>query len=356
MKRVLAAVAWIVLFLGWTVALLLPVPAQVGASENYLCVWEDGETTESYASAYAALVGAGEQGILLERDGASGVIAPTEAYARLYDALESDDLARLLAADGTGLSRLEHAAVQRTYSERLWYADEWFSWTGDGVGRTQLSEHAEAETITLFSGLPSAEVLARLGTTRLIVRGDVSVTADALLGTQVAELSVSEPYAFSDGVLTLDTAGGRRIVCGVPAAKKLTLPDAAFADAGALLACTQLEEVTVPFVGSAKNAAGAAFQQEFAYLFLNGARFEVPPSLKRVTVTGGELIAFAFYACPNVEYISACGLSVEDIEPQAFLGCTSLSELHSPRADVLLSGEFTQELLPCGCTRFVRVD
>ena len=134
------------------------------------------------------------------------------------------------------------------------------------------------------------------------------------------------------------------------------MPDADFADVGALLACTDLEEVTVPFVGSSKTGAGSSFEGEFAYLFLNGARFEVPSSLKKITVTGGELIAFAFYGCSDVRYISACGLAAEDVSPQAFLGCSSLEQLHSPREDVLLSGEFTQERLPCGCMLFVRVD
>ena len=88
MKRVLCVAFGAVLFLGWAIALVLPFPAQVGASENYLCSWEDGTTTESYASAYAALVGAGEQGVLLERDGKRGVVSASEAYRKLYADLE----------------------------------------------------------------------------------------------------------------------------------------------------------------------------------------------------------------------------------------------------------------------------
>ena len=75
-----------------------------------------------------------------------------------------------------------------------------------------------------------------------------------------------------------------------------------------------------------------------------------------MTVTGGVLTAFAFYACGGLEEIVACGVAEEDVSSQAFLGADGLRVLHSPRRDVRLAGAFSQTALPCGCTLFVRSD
>lgn len=354
MKRALGIVLAVLVFAGWAAAIAAPFPKAVGAAQTYECVWGSGTTSESYASAYASLAGAGGQGVVLERGGAYGVIAPSAAYRKVYAVLEGDDFAQLMSVSAHGLTRIERAAVWKTYSARLWYADEFFTWTGNGVGRTELSRRFDGSVLTAFSGLPSPETLAWLQTVRLELRGGAFVSAEDLVGTAVESIGVRAPYAFSDGVVTLDTAGGRRIVCGVPAAGTLVLPDADYADEGALLPCDRLTELTVPFAGSAKKDTGSDFHGELAYLFSTGTQYRVPESLKKVTVTGGTLRAFAFYACPELEEITACGVAEEDISAQAFLGCGSLRALHSPRRDVRLTGTFSARELPCGCTLFER--
>ena len=356
MRRAAASLLAAALLLGWAAALLFPLPASVGAlREEYLCRWETGEQALDYAAAYAALVGAGEEGVLLEQGGVQGTIPPTQAYRALLPMLEEGALAQLLSLSGQGLSRIERAAVWRTYSARLWNADgEWFSWTGNAVARTQLSARPYADTLTLFSDPPAAQVLAQLGTQRLVFRDAGTLTAHDLVGTRVSSVSLPAPYAFSQGVLTLDTAGGRRIVCGMPVATALVLPSAAFADEGALLACSALEEVTVPFAGSSAGGAGSDFRGEFAHLFSDNGRYCVPETLKRVTVTGGVLVAYAFYACSAVEEITACGVDAQDIARQAFLGAPALRTLHTPRRDVALSGEYAARTLACGCTLYTR--
>lgn len=357
MRRALCISCAALLFFGWAAALLLPPRGAVGAAaERYVCEWGGTRTEESYASAYASLAGARAEGVLLERGTEQGVIAPSAAYRTLYAALEGDDFAGLLAASAQGLTRIERAAVWRTYSARLWYAGEWFSWTGAGVERTELSAHADGRTVVLFSEPPAPDVLAELGTVSLDCRGGHAPRAEDLIGTRIGELRVSAPYACTEGVLTLETAGGRRIVCGVPAATALVLPDADFADEGALLPCRVLTEVTVPFVGSAKSGRGGSFRGEFAHLFSTGSRYDVPATLKKVTVTGGTLVSYAFYACPSVEEIVACGVAAENVSESAFLGCGGLRVLHAPRRDLLLTGRFSAQTLPCGCTLFVRTD
>lgn len=357
MKGALRIVGAGMFALAWAAALLFPLPAAAPvAQERYSCAWEGESTQESYASAYAALAGAGEEGVLLVRGSERGVIAPTQAYEELYSTLTQGSFAPLLAATAQGLTRIERAAVWRTFSPRLWYADEWFAWTGEGVARTQPGARFDGSTLVLFSDPPPDVQLAQLGTRTLIFRDAGTVTARDLVGTRIERIFIPAPYAFSKGVVTLDTAGGRRIVCGVPAARTLVLPDADFADEGALLACEELEALTLPFAGSAKSGEGTQFRGEFAHLFCDDGRYRVPPSLKKVTVTGGVLTAFAFYACGGLEEIVACGVAEEDVSSQAFLGADGLRVLHSPRRDVRLAGAFSQTALPCGCTLFVRSD
>ncbi len=348
-----ALCAFAVLFVTLWTLFLLPCTASFSAGEVKV-VWEDGTKYESYASAYSALVGAGEAGVLLERAGTCGVISPSAAYRKLYRTLEEGSFAALLSADAAGLSAIERAAVWRSYSVPRWYADGWFAWTGEKVAERPLASSDVCGRVTLFSGMPSAEQLSLLGVHTLVLRGeDVPAAAD-LAGTQVGTLEVSAPYAFSEGVLTYSTAGGVRVVCAVPGNRELSLPDADFMDEGALCACTQLTSLTLPYVGSAKAGAGTAYSGDFGWLFSDGERYRIPETLARIEVTGGSLQAFAFYGCGNVAHISACGVRAEDISVQAFAGCTGLQTLHSPRADVQLSGDFTQKSLPCGCTLFTR--
>lgn len=355
MKRAAAVMLAAVLFALWAAALLLPLPARAGEeAETYLCLWEDGTTKESYAAAYAALAGAQPDGVVLERDGKRGVIRAGEAYRALLAVLETGDLPALLSADGAGLTRIERAAVWRTYSARLWYADEWFSWTGDAIARTARSEHVSAQTLTVFSGFPAARDLAALGVERLVLREAYPVSAVDFIGTRVCALEIPAPYSVQDGAVLLATAGGVRIVCALPTVRTLALPDADYADEGALLACGGLEEVRVPFVGSALRAEGTAFTGRFSHLFSDGEDVYVPSSLQRVTIAGGTLAAFAFYGCPDVEYVDCCTVAAENISRTAFSGMAGLAELHCPRADLVMTGSFSRERLACGCTRYVR--
>ena len=93
-----ALCAFAVLFVTLWTLVLLPRTASFSAGEVKVA-WEDGTKYESYASAYSALVGAGEAGVLLKRAGTCGVISPSEAYRKLYRTLEEGSFAALLSAD-----------------------------------------------------------------------------------------------------------------------------------------------------------------------------------------------------------------------------------------------------------------
>ena len=352
MKRAACLLFAAAMALSWAALLLCPASRVTRAQgERYTAVWEEGETQESYLSAYPALVGAGEAGVLLERDKKQGYVPASEAYMRLYPVLEGGGLNELLASSAEGVTRLERAALWRTFSPRLWYADEYFGWTEEGFTRRELPEHGDG-SLVLFSEPPAPRELAALGIRLLVMREGSAVTAEDLVGTQVEEIRAQPPYSFAEGVLTRSTPGGERIVCAVPPARTLVLPDVPFADEGALLACENLQRIQVPFVGD--RADGRGEHPEFAHLFSTGREYRVPASLRAVKVTGGTLRAHAFYACAGVEEIDACGISARDISRQAFSGCEGLRSLHCPRADVQLSGTFARETLACGCTLFTR--
>lgn len=348
---VLVAALW----LAGTLLLFLPLPQSTAAEQTYLCFWESGVTEESYASAFADFAGADEARIFLQRDGRTGAIAPSQAYSAAYRTLDAGSYSEVLSLSQEGCTRLERAALVRIFSRRLWYANGLLSWNGETLVSIDAPRSDHDGTLTLFAGFPTAETIAVLGVMTLDCREGVEVSAARLAGTQVVRILASPPYASDGSVVTLETAGGRRIVCAAPTATTLILPDADYADEGALAACTSLCELTLPFVGSAKISAGSDYEWLFAHLFVSDSLYRVPETLAKVTVTGGVIAANAFYACPMIEDVNACTVFAQNIDRDAFVGMVGLQSLHTPRADVRLTGSFTASPLACGCTQYTRI-
>lgn len=355
MVRRLIPIAATVFWLAGTFLLFLPLPQRIEAEKTYTCFWQNGVTQESYASVFSSFAGADENYMYFERDGETGMILASQAYGAAYRILKAGSYAEVLALSREKCTRLERAVLMRIFSRRLWYANGLLVWNGETLVSAEAPPAGYDGTLTVFSGFPTAGTIADLGVTALDCREGVEVSASHFEGTQVAQISVVPPYASDGSVVTLETAGGRRIVCAAPTATSLVLPDADFADEGALAACASLCELTLPFAGSAKSGAGSEREGLFAHLFVSDFGYRVPETLAKVTVTGGVLTANAFYACPMIEEINACEVAVRDIDCDAFIGMDGLRVLHSPRADVCLTGHFIKTLLPCGCTQFTRI-
>lgn len=340
----------------WALPLFFPLPRTLsaGAGESYLCRWESGEETqETYASALRDLDGMEEGVLVLGRDGMRGEISPGTECENAVSVLENGNMGELFALRTEGLARLERAALYRAYGERLWYAGEWFGWTGEAFARRSAGE---AEEVVLLSGKISAARLLEAGTKTLFLRAEAEIDETTLCGTRVETVSAEEPYRAEGGCVCLSTAGGVRLVAGLPLATQIIVPaDTAFADEGALLACTEIAGLTLPFVGSAKNSAGSGFKGELAHLFSTGEQYKIPQTLRKIRVTGGSLVSHAFYACSMLEEIDACGLGYDDIAYDAFADCTGLRLLHTPRGNVRLPGNFRISIAPCGCTVFERI-
>ncbi|MBR7186527.1 MAG: hypothetical protein IKD43_03450 [Clostridia bacterium] len=334
--------------------LIFPLPHALSSErEVYRCIWDDGYAEESYASAYAALIGIGADGNLeLKRGAHVGVIETGSRFRHAYAVFSQGNLFELVTLDMGGLSKLERTALYRRYGETIFYTSGAFAFDGERV--KHVVPYFARELVLLEGGLPSG-YLTSVGASKLRLTANAQVSARDLMESEVEEIATEAPYCAEGGALYLDGVGGRRLVAALPHLTELTLSESSFADMGALLPCKSLVSLTLPYAGSAINASGSAYIGEFAYLWEDAGEYRVPKTLRHVRITGGKLAPYSFYACDTIEEIDVCGLRAEDISAQAFLGASALKKLHVPGADVMLNGEFTKTFAPCGCTVFERV-
>ena len=127
-----------------------------------------------------------------------------------------------------------------------------------------------------------------------------------------------------------------------------------FISAGAFENCTSLEEITVPFIGSsrdAKNSASAVFGYIFGYSlsYQSGTTYQckiydidkgkykpyyyyIPSSLKSVTITDtNQIPCRSFYNCSDITSVTV-GECVTSIGDYAFYNCTSLTNITIPNS------------------------
>lgn len=331
--------------------LFLPLPRKISNSETYRCVWADGSITEeSYSSAYQSLVGIDGEEVVLSRNGLTGRVK-SEA-GRVYETLQEGSLAELLRCSPEG-TRIDSAALYRTFINRAWYDGSYYVWTGAKIKRVTRAARPE---LVVLSGRLSASVLRESGAKSVYLRAGAEVQAGTFVGSGVENLYAQLPYEVSDGALYLNTVGGKRLVAALGGVRELAvLGDIKFIAEGALLACDDLVALTLPFLGSAESRNSAAYKGELAHLFSDGREYRVPETLVRVKITGGSIVPFAFYACSGVKEIDACGVPENDISQTAFTGIESLEVLHTPKKNVVLTGDFTSYTADCGCTVYHRI-
>lgn len=358
-RRYVAILLAALFVLGYAAVLFLPYPKAVGLQEEkYSVAWSDGSVTEdSFSDAYACLSGITDTGdILLEKEEKFGTYVSKNGMKAAVATLKNAELAPMLAME-VSVDRLERAALFRAFGDTLWFdAGDWFCFDGERVALTSPTAQTTASTVVYTGGTLLGSLLAATQAEKLIVGDLADFSYRTLLGTAV-HVEGKTRYIVENGVI-LDTALSRTLVACEPLSTEVFVPDVVAAARGALLPAKELTFVDLPFVGSGPVAAGEKFNGQFAYLFTEGEAYHVPSSLKKVRVRGGELISFAFYGCPDVEEIDACGVDPYDIERQAFSGLTSLKYLHTPRADVDLSelGKFVSHVADCGCTVYEKIN
>lgn len=335
--------------------LFLPLPKTVSQGEEYDCIWSDGSmSTESYSSAYQSLAGIDETHVLLARNGLTGRIESKAGGA--YFALENGDLGELLQCAASG-TRIGATALYRTFSKRVWYNGDYYVFTGRRVKRVS---RATAGELVCLEGNVTSRLLKATNAETLYLRKNATVKTDLFTEGNVKTVYAEAPYSVSGGAVYLDTAGGRRLLAAVAGIHELTIgEEVQFLDEGALLACKNLQSLTLPFVGSVASPDGKEYSGRLAYLFSDGKEYRVPQTLSRVTVTGGRLGPLAFYTCADLEVLDVCGVDASEIAEDAFLGLDSLQVLHTPQQNVLLTGDFNAYSaldLQCDCTVYIRND
>ncbi|MBE5742850.1 MAG: hypothetical protein E7360_06025 [Clostridiales bacterium] len=120
---------------------------------------------------------------------------------------------------------------------------------------------------------------------------------------------------------------------------------------GAFSGCSSLESITIPFVGKERKTSSDTYQYPFGYIFgtssytggkgveqyYHGSRtsgttrstYYIPTSLKKVTVTGGNILYGAFDNCSSLTSIEIPD-SVTSIGSAAFSYCDSLTSVVIP--------------------------
>ncbi len=354
LKKFLPAVLAFCLAVLCLLAMGFPLPEALAKGEaQIVCRWEDGSVSAlTHAGALPLLRGIGEEGDILLSDGnRQGRVETSAAMRTACAVLSGGSLADMVALDTAALGSFERTALFCAYAQTVWYAGEAFGFDG----RRVVPKTAEsAAAVVLLQGNLPAGFLSSVRAEKLHIFGGAELSASALTGSHVAQVTAEAPYCFYDGGIYLDTPGGRRLVAALPDLTELTVSGCQFADRGALLPCAKLQMLTIPFAGSSLSGAESGASGEFGWLFRTSSGDTMPETLTSVTVSGGKLTAYCFYGADCLETIDACKVAPEDIERQAFLGAPDLRFVHSPRSDIFLGEGFSSRTAECGCTVFER--
>ena len=149
---------------------------------------------------------------------------------------------------------------------------------------------------------------------------------------------------FSDGI----TFVGKEFLQNCTQLEKAVFPDSVTAfDEGTLSACGSLSELTIPFVGTSRDAlrtkdavlgilfgivseGGVVQYYNVSGTSLSGYRYAIPVSLKKVTVTDANKLSFgAFQNCSSIVSVEL-NEGLTEIDENAFSNCSAIKALTLP--------------------------
>lgn len=338
-------------------SLFLPISAIVGkpSPERYECIWSDGSVSEEdHVSAYSSLLGTDGAHVLLEREGKTGRIAMSDRARAIASTLKSGDLAELLSLNGNGLLALEQSAIYRQYANVLYYDREIYFWSGTKLVR---SDREIAHTVVLLSGNLPAYLLSNSGAETLVIHAAAKLTPKRIIGSKIVRVEAQAPYFVKNNGIYLSTKGGVRLVAAFPLVTSFTaIEECVFADEAALSPCSNIEELTLPFIGNGKDANATDYVAEFGHFFLQDSndRFIFPEKLHTLNVTGGSILSHAFHGCESLKVVNTCGVPADRISQTAFECLPQLRQLHTAMRNPVLTFDREERVEECGCTTYTR--
>ena len=140
---------------------------------------------------------------------------------------------------------------------------------------------------------------------------------------------------------------GSNAFSGCSSLKTITIPDSVQnIDDDTFFGCSALESMTIPFIGSLKSLSKGDYFSNFGRIFgykkydgsytaeqfYNDERtigYEIPLSLKSITVTDGDIPKGAFSGCSKITSITIPENATR-IGDKAFFGCSSLKTITIP--------------------------
>ena len=178
--------------------------------------------------------------------------------------------------------------------------------------------------------------------------------ADSEFGTQITVIEhgshggkqIYAKWIYGSEGLIYEQAGSEYKVVGCNGnAREVAVPDVwkglpvTAIEKGVFENCTNLEKLTLPFVGAAKEGEQ---NTHFGYIFgadtYENNSTAVPSSLKTVVLTGGSVIgAYAFINCKSIENLTLPD-ELTAIGVIAFTGCTSLKGIEIPASVTQIGG------------------
>jgi len=224
-------------------------------------------------------------------------------------------------------------------------------WDGAPVRAVRAAKYTlsnNGTTLTINESAELSEVKTALGEAvsdiaELYITGDYTTTAsiDALKTTYFPNLAKVH--------LTLKTsatsiAGSAYKNCTL--LTEIIVPNTITTiGSAAFSGCSGLESMTLPFVGGSATATSASKSTVFGYIFGTSSYtggtsttqyyssssssicyYDIPSSLKSVTITGGKLLYGAFYGCSGLTSI-ILGDGVTSIGERAFYNCSGLTNI-----------------------------
>ena len=220
---------------------------------------------------------------------------------------------------------------------------------GDDTVITEIGDYA-------FAGYKGTSIVIPAGVTSIGERAFSGCTAEIVWGDDPVITEIGD-YAFAGykgtSIVIPDsvTSIGSYAFRGCSGLTSVTIPGSVTSiGSGAFSECSSLESITIPFVGAeAGKTSSDVYQYPFGYIFgttpytgatevtqryygsstssTTSSTYYIPSSLRSVTVTGGNVLYWAFYECSMLTSVTILD-SVTNIGNYAFYNCTGLTEIN----------------------------